>query len=179
MLQRVTPYAQVMAAMAAVLLYVRSSEEGMMELEISPGRHFILVVDADAHRGRALAMDLRDAGCYAAFATSAAEALRYALENEPDAIVSGWELPDMAAVELCRRIKSARWETKVILHQEAAKPSSLRLALENGGEDVLSQPVSAGPVLRLLAHKNGSPAMFARNELIGMGSNGRDPIRRP
>ena len=138
-----------------------------MELEISSGRHFILVVDADTHRGRALARDLRTAGCYAASATSATEALRYALQNEPDAVVSGWEFVDMSAVELCRRIKSARWATKVILHQEGAKPASLRLTLENGGEDVLSEPVSAGTVLRLLARGNGSPAFVAPTELAG------------
>lgn len=140
-----------------------------MELEISPGRHFVLVVDGDVHRGRALVSELRTAGCYAASATSASEALRYVLENEPDAIVSEWELPDMAAVELCRRIKSARWGTRVILHHEAADSSALRRTLESGGEDLLSRPTSAKAVLGLLARRNGSRALETRREFAGIG----------
>jgi DNA-binding response OmpR family regulator len=139
-----------------------------MEFGNRPGRHFILVVDANSHRGRALASNLRAAGCYAASATSAAEALRYALENEPDAVVSQWDLPDLEAVELCRRIKSARFETRVILHQEAADPSSLRRTLENGGEDLLSQPVSVSAVLGLLNRHHGSAGVHSGKELVAL-----------
>ena len=121
-----------------------------MTLTPNPGGQYVLVVDGDFHRGKALVSEMRASGCYAATATSGAEALRYVAENEPDAVVSEWELPDMTGLELVRRMTLEEASTKAILHREKADWHQLRQTLECGGEDLLSNPVHATELLRAL-----------------------------
>jgi CheY-like chemotaxis protein len=115
-------------------------------------KQFVLVVDSDCHGGRSLLSELRSLGCYVSLASSGTEALQYVEDNEPDAVVADWNLPDMSGLELARRIKSMRFATKVVLEKEGADWRSLRQTLEVGGEELLSRPVSAATVLRRLEH---------------------------
>ena len=121
-----------------------------MDLQISPGRHYVLVVDSDCYRARAMLSELRASGCYAATAVTGADALRYVIENEPDAVVADWDLSDMTGPEFARRVKSARFATKVYLHKARPDVSSLRQTLGCGGEDLLSRPSPIASVLRSL-----------------------------
>lgn len=124
-----------------------------MDLRISPGRRFVLVVDGDCHRARSRLSELRTSGCYAASAASGAEAVTYVIENEPDAVVSDWNLPDMSGPDLARRVKSARFATKVFLQKEGVDIRSLRQTLEAGGEDLLSRSSPIADLLRSLERR--------------------------
>jgi DNA-binding response OmpR family regulator len=88
-------------------------------------------------------------------ASSGADALQYVEENEPDAVVAKWDLPDMTGPELVRRIMSSRFGTKVILEKDGGDWRSLRQTLEVGGEDLLTHPLSAAALLRSLEHSSG------------------------
>jgi CheY-like chemotaxis protein len=94
---------------------------------------------------------LRSFGCYAARATTGAEGLRYVRENEPDAVVGDWNLSDMTGPEFARRVKSARFETKVLLQKEGADARSLRKTLECGGEELLERSTPVSRLFRLLS----------------------------
>ena len=113
-----------------------------MTLVESPRKEFVLVVDSDCHRARALATRLRALGYYAASFACGEDALKYAAENEPDAIVSDWSLSDMQGLELARRAKTQSFATKVILLSDQADWRALRETLECGGEDVVARSVS-------------------------------------
>ena len=121
-----------------------------MDLQISPGRHYVLVVDGDCYRARAVVTELRTSGCYVATAVTGAEALRYVIENEPDAVVADWDLPDMTGPDFVRRVKSVRFATKIYLYKDRTDVSSLRQTLACGGEDLLSRPLPIASVLRAL-----------------------------
>jgi DNA-binding response OmpR family regulator len=121
-----------------------------MILTESPRKEFLLVVDRDGHRGRDLAEHLRALGCYATSLTSAEEALKYASENLPDAIVADWELPDMTGTELAHRAKSQCIAAKVVLASDPADARRLRETLRCGADDLLFRPLSAEALLRTL-----------------------------
>src|SRR6266508_2866752 len=94
---------------------------------------FVLVVDSDSHRARELASSLRILGCYSAFSTRGEDALRYVAENDPDALVVAWDLPDMQGLELARRVKAGSSTPKVILVRDEADWKLLRQTMECGG----------------------------------------------
>ena len=119
----------------------------MLDIPMAPGRHFVLVVDHDPHRGRALLSKLRSAGCYVSWAVSGGDALQYIVENEPDAVVAEWALPDMSGPELARRIKTARFATKVILEKDGVDWRDLREAFEAAADDLLPLPPAVPPLL--------------------------------
>jgi len=121
-----------------------------MDLAMSPGKHFVLVVDPNGHRGRALASELRSVGCYASVAGSGEEALGYSIENEPDAILSDWNLPDVPALDLARRLKALSSRTKILFQKNEADWRLLRQVLECGGDDLLCRPFSIGQLIRIL-----------------------------
>jgi two-component system OmpR family response regulator len=121
-----------------------------MKLTMGLWRLFVLVVDSEGHRRQALVGALRALGAYVGCASSGEEALRYVNENEPDALLSDWTLPDMEGLELARRITQGRFRPRFILQKEGADWRSLRETLECGGEDVLSYPFTMDELLRSL-----------------------------
>jgi CheY-like chemotaxis protein len=121
-----------------------------MNIPLESGRHFVLVVDSDCHRGRRVQLDLKAKGCYATFVSSGQEALRFVRENEPDAVLSDWALTDMAGPELARQIKCARFATRVILEKDDVDWRALRQAYEVAADDLLSRSQSSGQVLSTL-----------------------------
>ena len=128
-------------------------------MNLTPGarKEYTLVVDCNCFRGRGLASALTRLGCYAAFVPTGDAALRYIIENEPDAVIADWELPDMDGLELARQVTLGGLRTKVILHKEDADWRCLRSALECGGEEVLTHPCSADVVLRALERRHAPP----------------------
>jgi len=66
----------------------------------------ILVVDGEPQRLRTTATRLRSANYEVEEATSGGEALRLAEEHKPDLLLLSDSLPDMAAVEVCQRIRA-------------------------------------------------------------------------
>jgi len=121
-----------------------------MTLVENPRKEFVLVVDSDCLRGRALLTRLRAIGYYVASFARGEDALKFAAENDPDAIVSEWSLSDMRGVELARRAKMQSFATKVILLSDQADWRALRETLECGGEDVVSRSVSMEHLLSIL-----------------------------
>jgi|SRR5579862_378325 len=121
-----------------------------MTLVENPRKEFVLVVDSDCLRGRALLTRLRALGYYAASFVRGEDALKFAAENEPDAIVSDWSLSDMQGVEFARRAKTQSFATKLILLSGQADWRILRATLECGGEDLLTHPVSMEHLLSTL-----------------------------
>ena len=124
-----------------------------MDLLMGSGRYFVLVVDSDSHRGRVRASQLRAIGCYAACSTTGEEAFKYIVDNDPDALLSDWDLSDMTGLELARRIKMGSPQMKIILQKERADWRTLRQALECGGDELLSRPFSTEHFVRMLGRK--------------------------
>ena len=129
-----------------------------MDLHRTPGRHFVLVVDSNSYRRRATLWELQARGCFTASASTGAEALTYATENEPDAVVADWDLSDTTGPELARRLKPASPATQIFLQKEEPDVRSLRETLVNGGEDLLPRHSALTAMLRQLECRR-TPAM--------------------
>lgn len=116
---------------------------------------FVLVVDSDPQRARSLVQHLRTGSFYAESSACGEDALKYAAENEPDAVVSDWRLSDMAGIEFTRRLKARSFPAKVVLLNDRADWRLLREAFEGGADDLLSRPVSTEELFRSLERSLG------------------------
>jgi DNA-binding response OmpR family regulator len=127
-------------------------------------------VDPDSRRARALASGLRSRGCYVASALSGEEALRYTAENEPDAILAEWDLPDLAGPEFARRVRIAGFAATVALLREGADWLHLRRTMECGGDDLLGRPCTLDQVVRSLCRCAQAAARFRGARLAASGA---------
>jgi DNA-binding response OmpR family regulator len=128
-----------------------------MKDDANTWKPFVLVVDSDYHRGRSLVSRLRTEGYYVASSGCGKDALEYAAENEPDAIVSDWHLSDMAGTEFTHTLKGRSFRTKVLLMSDQTDWRLLRKAIECGGDDLLSRPVSIQYLVRILNRSSRLP----------------------
>jgi len=74
--------------------------------------HRILVVDDETHILQVLSLKLRNSGFEVSTAVDGEDALRQALDNPPDLIITDIQMPYMNGIELC----SALFENKATTH---------------------------------------------------------------
>jgi len=109
-------------------------------------RQRILVVD-DNEAGRyAAGRILRQAGFEITEAGTGGDALKRVAEDRPDLVLLDMRLPDMAGVEVCRRIKASpdMRSTLVLQMSASALDDGSRVsALEGGADGYIASPVEA------------------------------------
>ena len=66
----------------------------------------ILVVDDEAHILHVVSLKLRNAGYEVITAADGEEALALALEQQPDLLITDFQMPYMNGIELCTRLKA-------------------------------------------------------------------------
>ena len=65
----------------------------------------ILVVDDESHIVHVVSLKLRNAGYEVITAEDGEEGLDVALENEPDLVVTDYQMPYMTGLEMCKALK--------------------------------------------------------------------------
>ncbi len=103
----------------------------------------ILVVDDEPQIRRALASILDVRGYRVLGAESAEEALSATLEQTPDLIVLDLALPDMDGLQLLKRFREWLQIPVLVLSVRTDEGDKIS-ALENGADDYLTKPFSAG-----------------------------------
>lgn len=109
----------------------------------------VFVVDDEAVIATTLATILRLHGLEASCYDSPVQALRAALENAPDLLISDVMMPEMSGVELALAIRKSCPDCKVLLFSGQAATANL---LEKAGADghdfeLLSKPVHPSDLL--------------------------------
>jgi two-component system KDP operon response regulator KdpE len=106
----------------------------------------ILAVDDEEQIRRALAVILHSRGYVVEFAVNGDDAIGQAIDKPPDLVILDLSLPDRSGTEVCRALRS--WMKAPILILSVRSDESDKIsALDEGADDYLTKPFSAGELL--------------------------------
>lgn len=110
----------------------------------------VLVVDDEAHILQVLSIKLRNAGYEAFTAVDGEEAFELACKEQPDLVITDFQMPYMTGVELCRALAENESTAQIPVVLLTARGYALDdedLAIGNI-KDVLSKPFSPRAILQ-------------------------------
>jgi len=134
----------------------------------------ILAVDDEEQIRRALRSILGSRGYVLSLASTAEEALLKAIDEPPDLVVLDLMLPDRSGIEVCRELRTWMTAPILILSVRSAEADKIK-ALDEGADDYLTKPFSAGELLaRIRALLRRAAALTSPPPVVvGRRSRGR------
>jgi two-component system KDP operon response regulator KdpE len=147
-------------------------------MSVPPRPTRILVVDDEEQIRRALRSILSSRGYVLEMAATGEEALLKAIDTPPDLVVLDLMLPDRSGNEVCRELRT--WMTAPILILSVrANEADKILALDEGADDYLTKPFSAGELLaRIRALLRRAAALTSPPPVVTTGDLEVDIARR-
>ena len=122
-------------------------------------RMCVLVVDNDSVTREELQEMLVAAGHEVLVAQDGIEAMQLAAQKQPQLVISGWMLPKMDGIALCRQLRRGTRDVYLVILATLENVDLLDMAFEAGADDCLVKPVArnlffarlraAGRVVRL------------------------------
>jgi two-component system, OmpR family, KDP operon response regulator KdpE len=138
----------------------------------------ILVVDDEEQIRRALKSILSTRGYHLEMAATAEEALLKAIDAPPDLVVLDLALPDRSGIEVCRELRSWMSAPILVLSVRANEADKIE-ALDEGADDYLTKPFSAGELLaRIRALLRRAAALTSPPPVVTSGDLEIDIARR-
>lgn len=138
----------------------------------------ILVVDDEEQIRRALKSILSTRGYILEMAATADEALLKAIDAPPDLVVLDLALPDRSGIEVCRELRTWMSAPILILSVRANEADKIE-ALDEGADDYLTKPFSAGELLaRIRALLRRAAALTSPPPVVTSGDLEIDIARR-
>jgi two-component system KDP operon response regulator KdpE len=141
-------------------------------------RTHVLVVDDEDQIRRALRSILRTRDFKVTEAATGQEALLAAIDEPPDLVILDLMLPDITGIEVCRELRS--WLAAPILILSVRSNESDKVqALDEGADDYLTKPFSAGELLaRMRALLRRAVTRYEPSPVIAAGDLVVDVARR-
>jgi two-component system KDP operon response regulator KdpE len=138
----------------------------------------VLAIDDEEQIRRALSSILRSRHYDMDTAATGQEGLIKAIDKPPDIIILDLGLPDMTGIEVCRELRS--WTSVPILILSVRSGEADKIAaLDEGADDYLTKPFSAGELLaRLRALLRRAAALTAPPPVVNAGTLSVDIARR-
>jgi two-component system KDP operon response regulator KdpE len=131
----------------------------------------VLIVDDEEQIRRALRSILQPRGYDLIFAETGREALLRAADLPPDLVILDLSLPDISGIEVCRELRTWMSAPILILSVRSADSDKIE-ALDEGADDYLTKPFSAGELLarmrallRRVANVEAPPPVIAVGDL--------------
>jgi two-component system, OmpR family, KDP operon response regulator KdpE len=138
----------------------------------------ILVVDDEQQLRRALKSILSTRGYTLDMAATAHEALMTAIDHPPDLVILDLALPDRSGIEVCRELRTWTSVPILILSVLSSEPDKIK-ALDEGADDYLTKPFSAGELLaRIRALLRRAAALTSPPPVVTAGDLVVDIARR-
>jgi two-component system, OmpR family, KDP operon response regulator KdpE len=138
----------------------------------------ILVVDDEEQIRRALRSILSTRGYSLDMASTAHEALMKAIDTPPDLVVLDLMLPDRSGIEVCRELRTWMSAPILILSVRSNEADKI-VALDEGADDYLTKPFSAGELLaRIRALLRRAAALTSPPPVVKSGELEIDIARR-
>ena len=138
----------------------------------------ILVVDDEEQIRRALKSILSTRGYTLEMAATAKEALLKAIDAPPDLVVLDLALPDCSGIEVCRELRTWMSAPILVLSVRANEADKIE-ALDEGADDYLTKPFSAGELLaRIRALLRRAAALTSPPPVVTSGDLEIDIARR-
>lgn len=119
----------------------------------------ILLIEDDEQILELLDIHLKDISCESTKATRGEDGLYHALSRKFDLIVLDIMLPDINGIEICRRIRTEKNLTPILMLTARSEEIDKVVGLETGADDYLTKPFS---IRELLARVK---AMLRRTEI--------------
>jgi DNA-binding response OmpR family regulator len=113
----------------------------------------VLVIEDDAGSRDALGSLLSDEGYTVRTASSAQGGLACAREFEPDTVLCDFYLPDLDGLQVLRRLRSMRPETRVIILTADCGSGEVERALRREADLYMEKPLDLARLTRVL--RNG------------------------
>jgi two-component system, OmpR family, response regulator len=110
----------------------------------------VLVVEDEPKMAALLRRGLREEGLVADVAPNGEQALAHAIDPAYDVIVLDVMLPDLDGLEVCRRLRSRRVRTPVLMLTAREAVQSRVAGLDAGADDYLLKPFSFAELLARL-----------------------------
>ncbi|MGB4498787.1 MAG: diguanylate cyclase [Methylococcaceae bacterium] len=109
----------------------------------------ILLVDDDTMMLARLSKQLTAAGHHITAAKDGDSALKYALENKPELIITNWHMKPMDGIQLSKTLHSSTWGSAIyiIMLTSSEEESALIEAFNAGIDDYVTTPVSLKALL--------------------------------
>jgi two-component system, OmpR family, response regulator len=107
----------------------------------------ILVVDDEPSIVDAVATALRYEGFEVEEATGGREALKAVAGREPDLVVLDWMLPDLAGIEVGRRMRERGFKSAILFLTAKDAVENKIEALRAGGDDYVTKPFSLAEIV--------------------------------
>jgi two-component system OmpR family response regulator len=107
----------------------------------------ILVVDDEASIVDAVATALRYEGYVVDEAATGQEAIAAVANTEPDLMVLDWMLPDIAGIEVGRRLRERGFKTAILFLTAKDAVENKVEALRAGGDDYVTKPFSLAEIV--------------------------------
>lgn len=138
----------------------------------------VLVVDDEEQIRRALRSILRTRGYKVTEAATGESALVAAIDVPPDLVVLDLMLPDMDGIEVCRELRAWLAAPILVLSVRSGEADKVQ-ALDEGADDYLTKPFSAGELLaRIRALLRRAATRYAPPPTITTGDLTVDVARR-
>jgi two-component system KDP operon response regulator KdpE len=138
----------------------------------------ILVVDDEEQIRRALRSILSSRGYLLEMAATGEEALLKAIDAPPDLVILDLMLPDGSGIDVCRELRTWMAAPILILSVRANEADKI-LALDEGADDYLTKPFSAGELLaRIRALLRRAAALTSPPPMVTAGELEVDIARR-
>ncbi len=144
-------------------------------------RKKILIIEDDEQIVELVDIHLKDNFCESTKAYSGEKGLHYALTKKFDLIILDIMLPDMNGVEICRRLRSEKNTTPVMMLTARSEEIDKIIGLETGADDYLTKPFSIRELMarvkavlrRTKINNNHQP-----DAVISRGALTIDPVKR-
>ncbi len=138
----------------------------------------VLVVDDEEQIRRALRSILRTRDYKVTEAGSGEDALVAAIDDPPDLVILDLMLPGMDGIEVCRELRTWLTAPILVLSVRSGEADKVR-ALDEGADDYLTKPFSAGELLaRIRALLRRVATRYAPPPVITAGDLTVDVARR-
>ena len=138
----------------------------------------ILAVDDEDQIRRALGSILRTRNYVVDFAETGREALLKAIDEPPDLVILDLALPDMSGIEVCHELRSWTAVPSLVLSVRSGDTDKIE-ALDEGADDYLTKPFSAGELLaRIRALLRRAAALESPPPVVTAGDLTVDIARR-
>ena len=138
----------------------------------------ILVVDDEEQIRRALKSILSTRGYVLEMAATGEEALLKAIDAPPDLVILDLALPDRSGIDVCRELRTWMSAPILVLSVRANESDKIE-ALDEGADDYLTKPFSAGELLaRIRALLRRAAALTSPPPVIVSGDLEIDIARR-
>jgi two-component system KDP operon response regulator KdpE len=131
----------------------------------------VLVVDDEEQIRRALRSILRTRHYHVDEAATGEAALIAAIDHPPDLVILDLMLPDMSGIEVCRELRTWLAAPILVLSVRAEETDKVS-ALDEGADDYLTKPFSAGELLarvrallRRVADRYAPPPVITAGDL--------------